>query len=196
MARLDPVNKPELLPAEFTTVIDVAGFLTPREEAEIAKKIAALEKDTGFKLRVLAQNYPETPGLAIRYSTLGHFLSPHKPHRVSRVSRLLRLRAVGGPCTLHSLTPFARTSHQRGVALASTSASTAGLGSSRPLTKRTDLLLVPATCERLPYADTFDAGSVAPSEPMLHCMLLAVHSPSRRGGGASACVCVCVCVGR
>lgn len=68
MARLDPVNKPELLPAEFTTVIDVAGFLTPREELEIAKKIERLEKDTGFKLRVLAQNYPETPGLAIRYT--------------------------------------------------------------------------------------------------------------------------------
>jgi len=82
MARLDPVNKPELLPAEFTTVIDVAGFLTPREEAEIAKKIAALEKDTGFKLRVLAQNYPETPGLAIRYSTLfslATFFRPTNP---------------------------------------------------------------------------------------------------------------------
>ncbi|CAI9097975.1 OLC1v1034502C1 [Oldenlandia corymbosa var. corymbosa] len=60
------VNKPELLPSEFTTVIDVAGFLSDGQENRIAKEIDALEKDTGFKLRVLAQNYPDTPGLAIK----------------------------------------------------------------------------------------------------------------------------------
>jgi len=65
-ARIEGVNKPELLPKEFTTVIDVAGFLTPGEEERVAQKIERLEKDTGYKLRVLAQNYPETPGLAIR----------------------------------------------------------------------------------------------------------------------------------
>ncbi|KAK6126219.1 hypothetical protein DH2020_040040 [Rehmannia glutinosa] len=58
------VNKPELLPKEFTTVIDVAGFC-PMEK-RIVQEIAALEKDTGYKLRVLAQNYPDTPGLAIK----------------------------------------------------------------------------------------------------------------------------------
>lgn len=60
------VNKPELLPLEFTPLIDVAGFLSPGQESRIIKEITDLEKDTGFKLRVLAQNYPETPGLAVR----------------------------------------------------------------------------------------------------------------------------------
>ncbi|CAH2074344.1 unnamed protein product [Thlaspi arvense] len=60
------VNKPELLPKEFTSVIDVAGFLSDGQEKRIASEIADLEKDTGFKLRVLAQNYPVTPGLAIK----------------------------------------------------------------------------------------------------------------------------------
>ncbi|KAK7267716.1 hypothetical protein RIF29_20394 [Crotalaria pallida] len=60
------VNKPELLPKDFTTVIDVAGFLSDGQEKRLAQEISALEKDTGFKLRVLAQNYPDTPGLAIK----------------------------------------------------------------------------------------------------------------------------------
>ncbi|KAK9153916.1 hypothetical protein Sjap_001396 [Stephania japonica] len=60
------VNKPELLPKEFATVIDVAGFLSDGQERRITKEIADLEKDTGYKLRVLAQNYPDTPGLAVK----------------------------------------------------------------------------------------------------------------------------------
>eukprot|EP01018_Ginkgo_biloba_P033625 Gb_41290 [translate_table: standard] len=36
------------------------------QESRIIEEITKLEKDTGFKLRVLAQNYPETPGLAVR----------------------------------------------------------------------------------------------------------------------------------
>ncbi|TKY52956.1 Thylakoid lumenal 15.0 kDa protein 2 [Spatholobus suberectus] len=60
------VNKPELLPKKFSTVIDVAGFLSDGQEKRLAEEIAALEADTGFKLRVLAQNYPDTPGLAIK----------------------------------------------------------------------------------------------------------------------------------
>ncbi|MED6207113.1 hypothetical protein PIB30_032945 [Stylosanthes scabra] len=60
------VNKPELLPKEFTTVIDVAGFLSEGQEKRLAQEIADLENQTGYKLRVLAQNYPDTPGLAIK----------------------------------------------------------------------------------------------------------------------------------
>ncbi|KAI4987917.1 hypothetical protein ZWY2020_028675 [Hordeum vulgare] len=55
------VNKPELFFKEFTNVIDVAGFLSSGQENRIRQEIKDLEKDTGYKLRVLAQNYPDTP---------------------------------------------------------------------------------------------------------------------------------------
>lgn len=35
------------------------------QEKRLAEEIGAIEKDTGFKLRVLAQNYPDTPGISI-----------------------------------------------------------------------------------------------------------------------------------
>jgi len=65
-ARMEGVNKPELLPKEYSPVIDVAGFLTEGEEKRIRSEIEHLEQDTGIKLRLLCQNYPETPGLAIK----------------------------------------------------------------------------------------------------------------------------------
>ncbi|KAK9839509.1 hypothetical protein WJX81_006258 [Elliptochloris bilobata] len=65
-ARLEGVNRPDLLPKEDTPLIDVAGFLTPGEEDRLKLELRNMEKDTGIKLRVLAQNYPETPGLAVK----------------------------------------------------------------------------------------------------------------------------------
>eukprot|EP00249_Psilotum_nudum_P003252 c16645_g1_i1 orf=307-1038(-) len=65
-ARPEGVNRPELLPKYFTPVIDIAGFLSAGQEQRLKKELLDLEEVTGIKLRVLAQNYPDTPGLAIK----------------------------------------------------------------------------------------------------------------------------------
>ena len=36
------------------------------QEERIKSQIASLEQDTGYRLRLLAQNYPNTPGLAVK----------------------------------------------------------------------------------------------------------------------------------
>lgn len=55
-ARLDPVNRPDLLPTEAgVNVIQVEKFLTGGQVKRMETLIAKLEKDTGFRLRVLCQ---------------------------------------------------------------------------------------------------------------------------------------------
>lgn len=72
-ARLDPVNRPDLLPDEAgLNVIQIEKFLTNGQVKRMNEQLTRLEKDTGFRVRVLCQAYPKTPGLAIRdYWDLG-----------------------------------------------------------------------------------------------------------------------------
>jgi len=66
-ARLEGVNKPELLPSvPGMNVIQVKKFLTKGQEKRMNDMLTKLEADTGWRVRVLCQAYPITPGLAIR----------------------------------------------------------------------------------------------------------------------------------
>ena len=73
LARLEPVNRPDLLPKEPNlNVIQTEKFLTSGQVKRMNDMLFSLERDTGFRLRVLCQSYPNTPGLAIRdYWSLG-----------------------------------------------------------------------------------------------------------------------------
>ena len=46
--------------------IQIVKFLTSGQEKRMDTMLANLEKDTGFRVRVLCQAYPNTPGLAVR----------------------------------------------------------------------------------------------------------------------------------
>ena len=72
-ARLEGVNRPDLLPSEpGLNVIQVEKFLTTGQAKRMNDLLTSLERDTGFRVRVLCQAYPNTPGLAIRdYWDLG-----------------------------------------------------------------------------------------------------------------------------
>jgi hypothetical protein len=72
-ARLEGINRPDLLPSQTgLNVIQVEKFLTTGQAKRMNDLLTSLEKDTGFRVRVLCQAYPNTPGLAIRdYWDLG-----------------------------------------------------------------------------------------------------------------------------
>ncbi len=62
-ARLEGVNRPELLPSEpGLNVIQLEKFLTRGQEKRMDDLLAGLERDTGWRVRVLCQAYPRTPG--------------------------------------------------------------------------------------------------------------------------------------
>jgi TPM domain len=72
-ARLESVDQPNLLPTEKgLNVIQTEKFLTSGQAKRMDQLLSALERDTGWRVRVLCQAYPNTPGLAIRdYWDLG-----------------------------------------------------------------------------------------------------------------------------
>ena len=72
-ARLEPIDKPNLLPNERgLNVIQTENFLTAGQAKRLDQLLSSLERDTGYRVRVLCQAYPNTPGLAIRdYWDLG-----------------------------------------------------------------------------------------------------------------------------
>lgn len=73
-ARLEGVNNPNLLPNEKgLNVIQVEKFLTSGQVKRLDTLLSNLERDSGYRVRVLCQAYPNTPGLAIRdYWDLGY----------------------------------------------------------------------------------------------------------------------------
>jgi hypothetical protein len=58
-------DAPELLPEQYTNVIDLGRFLTDSEELELDQKLTKFENVTGWKLRVLTQ-VDRTPGKAVK----------------------------------------------------------------------------------------------------------------------------------
>tara|TARA_B100000700_G_C14955206_1_gene813641 strand:+ start:648 stop:1451 length:804 start_codon:yes stop_codon:yes gene_type:complete len=58
-------DNPELLPQDFTPVIDLARSLSSQQRSELENSLNDYENKTGWKIRVLSQ-YEKTPGLAVR----------------------------------------------------------------------------------------------------------------------------------
>ena len=60
-ARLEAVNRPDLLPKEKgLNVIQTEKFLTSGQANRLNTLLTSLEKETGFRVKLLCQNYPNT----------------------------------------------------------------------------------------------------------------------------------------
>ena len=95
--RPEPVNRPDLLPKEpGLNVIQIEKFLTSGQVKRLNEMLSKLEKDTSFRVRVLCQAYPQTPGLAIRdYWDLGK--------EVRNLTRLFRLHRTNSNVMLNDI---------------------------------------------------------------------------------------------
>jgi energy-converting hydrogenase Eha subunit A len=58
------VNNPELLPEQYTPVVDLANYLPELQEKSLIQQLDDFEVETGWKLRVLTQ-YDRSPGRAV-----------------------------------------------------------------------------------------------------------------------------------
>ncbi|GMH78419.1 hypothetical protein TL16_g07794 [Triparma laevis f. inornata] len=67
-ARLEAVERPDLLPSTPNQKVIAAGIpiLTAGQQKRATSIIDRIESKTGIRIRVLTQNYPVTPGLAIK----------------------------------------------------------------------------------------------------------------------------------
>ncbi|MDX2254406.1 MAG: TPM domain-containing protein [Pseudanabaenaceae cyanobacterium bins.39] len=58
-------DAPELLPTEYSNIIDLGRFLNEAEELALDQKLTKFEQQTGWKIRVLTQ-VDRTPGRAVK----------------------------------------------------------------------------------------------------------------------------------
>lgn len=70
-AKLESVNRPDLLPSQKGLhIIQTEKVLTSGQAKRMEALLSSLERDTGFRIYVVCQNYPNTPGKKMYNVTL------------------------------------------------------------------------------------------------------------------------------